>query len=121
MNQFDEKGAWHAIEKRFELKPQVCPDLKGKPLGLSETFSAFGVLAFGIAIGIFTMLVEYCKFDCIKKFLSGVNYNSQYSGDVQTTRMIRDLEDTIAKLTNIIETQRKMLNDLELASHTSKN
>ena len=40
---------------------------------------------------------------------------------VQTTRMIRDLEDTVAKLTNIIETQRKMLNGLELASHTSKN
>ena len=119
LHQFDEKGAWHAIEKRFELKPQVCPDLNGKPLGLSETFTAFGVLAFGIAIGILTMLVEYCKLNWIKNCLN-VDYHSQYSGNTQTLKMIRDLEETVAKLSMIIENQRKMINDLEFTSH-SKN
>ena len=59
------------------------------------------------------MLVEYCKLNWIKNILSVDYESSQYSGDTQTSRMIRDLEETVAKLSMIIETQRKMINDLE--------
>ncbi len=39
------------IKDRYRNDPQVCPDYSGKPLGFSQTFTAFLVLLGGLTVG----------------------------------------------------------------------
>ena len=60
MQEFNEKGSWGQIKNKYEASPQVCPDLSGMPLDLSQTFTAFLVLIFGVVTGFILMLIECC-------------------------------------------------------------
>ena len=59
---FKEKGIWHSINERYKTKPQVCPDLNGKPIEYSSCFTAFLALLGGISISFLLMLMEFCKY-----------------------------------------------------------
>jgi len=58
---FKEKGIWHSINERYKTKPQVCPDLNGKPIEYSSCFTAFFALLGGISISFLLMLMEFGK------------------------------------------------------------
>ena len=53
-------GSEMCIRDRYEGNPQVCPDLSGMPLDLSQTFTAFLVSIFGVVTGFILMLIECC-------------------------------------------------------------
>ena len=59
---FKEKGIWHSINERYKTKPQICPDLNGKPIEYSSCFTAFLALLGSIIISFFLMLMEFCKY-----------------------------------------------------------
>ena len=58
---FKEKGIWHSINERYKTKPQLCPDLNGKPIEYSSCFTAFLALLGGISISFLLMLMEFGK------------------------------------------------------------
>ena len=53
-----EKGSMQQIFEKYEERPQVCPDLNGKPLGMESCFTAFGVLIFGAGISVLLFITE---------------------------------------------------------------
>ncbi len=47
-----ERGSMKQIKERYRTEPQQCPEYSGKPLGFGQTFTAFGVIFFGMGVAI---------------------------------------------------------------------
>jgi hypothetical protein len=58
LKEMREKGSLKQILDKYESPPQVCPDYNGKPLGFGAVFTAFGILAFGVVLGIVLFALE---------------------------------------------------------------
>ena len=58
MNEMKEKGTMDQIMTKYEIKPQICPDYSGQPLGISTCVSAFIMLAFGMATCMIVVFLE---------------------------------------------------------------
>ena len=58
LKEMREKGSLKQILDKYESPPQVCPDYNGKPLGFGAVFTAFGILAVGIVLGIVLFALE---------------------------------------------------------------
>ena len=58
LKEMREKGSLKQILDKYESPPQVCPDYNGKPLGFGAVFTSFGILAFGLILGIVLFLLE---------------------------------------------------------------
>ena len=58
LKEMREKGSLKQILDKYESPPQVCPDYNGKPLGFGAVFTSFGILAFGVILGIVLFLLE---------------------------------------------------------------
>ena len=109
LQEFNEKGSWNAIKNKYGASPQVCPDLSGMPLDLSQTFTAFLVLIFGVASGFILMLIECCKFEMLESLL-GVN-DLQNSIDLTSAKKLsaQEMEKTIAYQSDVIVNLRRQL------------
>ena len=109
LQEFNEKGSWNAIKNKYAASPQVCPDLSGMPLDLSQTFTAFLVLIFGVASGFILMLIECCKFEMLESLL-GVN-DLQNSIDLTSAKKLsaQEMEKTIAYQSDVIVNLRRQL------------
>ena len=79
------------------------------PLDLSQTFTAFLVLIFGVASGFILMLIECCKFEMLESLL-GVN-DLQNSIDLTSTKKLsaQEMEKTIAYQSDVIVNLRRQL------------
>ena len=58
LRQFSETGAWSSIQKKYQARAQVCPDLSGQPMEWSNCFTAFLCLLIGIILAILLLLME---------------------------------------------------------------
>ena len=70
-----EKGNWNAITNRYAPKPQICPDMSGKPIEFANCFSAFLILICGVILAFLLFGLEFAMkpfdhiFDALRKKL----------------------------------------------------
>ena len=58
-NELIEKGTWNAIQHKYDVNPQVCPNLSGKPIGFTTCFTAFLFLIGGVSLALMIMFLEH--------------------------------------------------------------
>ena len=66
-NELIEKGTWNALQKKFDVSPQVCPSLSGKPIEFTTCFTAFLFLFGGFSFALIIMFLELLYKKCISK------------------------------------------------------
>ena len=70
-----EKDNWDAITNRYAPKPQICPDMSGKPIEFPNCFTAFLILMCGVIFALLLFSLEFAIkpfdqiFDGIRKKL----------------------------------------------------
>ena len=114
-----EKGNWNAITNRYAPKPQICPDMSGKPIEFANCFTAFLILICGVIFAFLLFGLEFAMkpfdpiFDVIRKNL-GDNSNKD-----QIRAMDRD------HLEFIVNSQKdamyQMKKELAMYKKTSKS
>ena len=114
-----EKGNWNAITNRYSPRPQICPDMSGKPIEFPNCFTAFLILICGVILAFLLFGLEFAMkpfdpiFDVIRKNL-GDNSNKD-----QIRAMDRD------HLEFIVNSQKdamyQMKKELAMYKKTSKS
>ena len=75
LHRFEEIGAWNAIERAHQLKPQSCQNMSGSSLELTQCITAFVIFLSGLTFASLLCIIE----TCIKRFLqSRVQYGPTY-------------------------------------------
>ena len=78
-----EKGNWNAITNRYKPKPQICPDMSGKPIEFPNCFTAFLILICGVILAFLLFGLEFAMkpfdpiFDVIRKNLGDKSNKDQ--------------------------------------------
>ena len=69
-NELIEKGTWNAMQRKYDVSPQVCPSLSGKPIEFTTCFTAFWFLFGGVSLALMIMFLEHFHKKCKLKKLN---------------------------------------------------
>ena len=116
-----EKGNWNAIINRYEPKPQICPDMSGKPIEFPNCFTAFLILIFGAISAFLLFGLEFVMkpfdsiFDGIRKNLGDKSANNEDDFDPIRAMDRYQLEFVVNEQKNAIQNMK-----MELAVYKKK-
>jgi hypothetical protein len=68
--QLIESGSYKKISRKYESKPQICPDYSGKSIGFNSCVTMFLVMLMGLGLGFLLLLLE-CH---LKYFIPDLNW-----------------------------------------------
>ena len=114
-----EKGNWNAITNRYAPKPQICPDMSGKPIEFPNCFTAFLILICGVILAFLLFGLEFAMkpfdpiFDVIRKNLG------DKSNKDQIRAMDRDQKEFTVNSQK--HTMHQMKRELAMYKKTSKS
>ena len=114
-----EKGNWNAITNRYAPRPQICPDMSGKPIEFANCFTAFLILICGVIFAFLLFGLEFAMkpfdpiFDVIRK-----NLGDKSNGD-QIRAMDRDQKEFTVNSQK--HTMHQMKRELAMYKKTSKS
>jgi hypothetical protein len=103
---FKESGSYENIRRKYESKPQICPDYSGESIGFDSCVTMFLVILMGFGLGFLFLLIE-CL---LKYFIPDLNwFNSnppEESSEVTELKLeVQQLKQQLGLVPNVLQVQ----------------